>query len=147
LRFSLDFSEHWAALWALGFLIVNGTFLRYGYAASTDMLAVFFQSACLFAALGARGRWAPFLSGSPRHSQVLTRYNAIYLVPVLIAAVIWRSASVSKTRPRAGHRGGFPVIVAPWAAFSVGKGNSGRGLIRGYAFYADDHGSGMSRTR
>ena len=128
-------------LWALGFLIVNGTFLRYGYAASTDMLAVFFQSACLFAALGARGRWAPFLSGLAAALAVLTRYNAIYLVPVLIAAVIWRSASVSKTRRVLATAAGFLVIVAPWVAFSVGQGViPGEGLIRGYAFYADDHG-------
>ena len=132
-----------AGLWVLAFVIVNPSFLRYGTAASTDMLAVFFQTACLFAALGSRRRWAPPLSGALAGAAVLTRYSAVYLVPVIALAPLWRR---EEPRPSAQRwlaiAAGFLLAVAPWCAFSMSHGViPGEGLVRGYAFYADDHGA------
>ncbi|HET9325535.1 MAG TPA: glycosyltransferase family 39 protein [Candidatus Eisenbacteria bacterium] len=131
-----------AGLWVVAFVLINPTFLRYGTAASTDMLAVFLQAVCLFTALGARGRQAPLLSGALAGAAVLTRYSSLYLVPILVVAQLWRRDEPGSWVRRAmASAAGFLLVVAPWAAFSVGQGViPGEGLVRGYAFYANDHG-------
>lgn len=131
-----------AALWAGCFLAINPHFLRYGYAASTDMLAVLFQSACMFSLLAARGRWAPFTAGALAGVAVLTRYSSIYLVPAILLIRFLEPDRTERGRRLAASAAGFLVVIGPWLALSLTQGVvPGEGLIRGYAFYADHDGA------
>ena len=131
------------SLWVLAFLIANPVIVRYGYAASTDMLAVFLQTASLFAMLAMRGSGAALVAGVLAGVAVLTRYSALYLVPGAGLVYGWMPPQDrSRGRSLAACAVGFLVVVGPWLMFSLAHGTlPGEGLARGYAFYAAEHGS------
>ena len=76
------------ALLAALFLATNAHFFHYGYAATTDAVALALQAGALWFLLAARGRRAMLGAGLLSACAFLTRYNAVYLLPAgLIAAL------------------------------------------------------------
>src|SRR5437773_2540588 len=63
-------------------LATNPYFVRYGYTASTDALALALQAATLALLLGGTGRRAAAAAGLVAALAFLTRYSAITLLPV-----------------------------------------------------------------
>ena len=104
-----------AGLWTLAFLAVNPVFVRYGSSMTTDMLATLVQAAALFALFGRHGRRAPLWAGVLTGVAVLTRYNAIYLVPAVLVSDAWRSPAGAGSRLRTGVRfaAGFAAVTLP----------------------------------
>ncbi|NOT35350.1 MAG: hypothetical protein HOP12_14495 [Candidatus Eisenbacteria bacterium] len=131
-----------SALWVLGFLVTNPTFVRYGYSATTDMLGTFLLVACVAATIAARGAIGAFLAGLLAGVATLTRYSAISL---LAGAWLVRGNPAPSTRPlhsTAAFAIGFLVLIAPWAALSISAGSvPGEMLVKGYGFYANSNGS------
>jgi Flp pilus assembly protein TadD len=131
------------AAWSLAFLVVLPGFVRYAAVASTDMLEVFFQAACLFALLGSRSKRAPLAAGVLAGLAALTRYSGLALLPA-IAFVHLRATPDARARNRALSlsAAGFLAIAVPWLAVSLSHGVvPGEGLARGYAFYARQGGA------
>jgi tetratricopeptide (TPR) repeat protein len=129
-----------AGLWVAGFIAVNPSFFRYGYSATTDMLAMFLQTACGFAMLGTRRRWAPALAGVLAALAALTRYSSLYLLPGAWACYGTPIASAGSRRGAslAWFTAGFLVVLGPWLAHSMASGVvPGETLARGYGFYGD----------
>ena len=141
-------------LWAVVLLAINPEFVRYGFSATTDMLAAALQGACLLALLGARGRFAPLVSGALAGLAALTRYNAAVLLPAGLACIAWPGAVASGThgtaasvpegaeRPRRMRAAalfllGFVAVLAPWLAYSLPQGQvPGAMLVRNFVYYA-----------
>jgi len=126
-------------LWAVVLLAVNSQFMRYGFSATTDMLALSLQAACLFALLGARGRFAPLVAGALAALATLTRYNAAVLFPAGLACIAWPGALAVASRKRAAllFAAGFAVVAAPWLIYSLGHGQvPGAMLVRNFVYYA-----------
>src|SRR5690349_22108270 len=65
-----------AALWGTALLAGNPMFLRYAFSASTDMLAVAWWSAGLFALAAMRGPRAPLIAGVCTALAAFTRYRS-----------------------------------------------------------------------
>ena len=135
-----------AGAWTLAVLATNPSFARYAYTASTDMLALFLQSASLFAMLAARGALAPWVAGALAGLATLTRYSGIYL----LAGTWFVSGMPSATRPAGRAAGaflaGFLLVVGPWLAYSLASGVvPGEQLVRGYSFYSNSGGSRFSQ--
>jgi hypothetical protein len=136
-----------AALWTTLFIAANPVFLRYGCSATTDMLAVFMESAAAWAILAAAGPRAPLAAGLLVALAALTRYSALVLVPAALAcSLLWPAPA----RPVAGRAGalrlrtvglfaaGFAVLVLPWLAVSLHAGHlPGANLVQSFSFYAD----------
>ena len=112
------------ALAAILFLATNGVFFRHGYGALTDAPAMMLQAASLTALLaGARSR-AALAAGMLAALAFLTRYNAIYLVPAGLIALLLGGARFER-RGRAAllFSAGFLVLVAPWMTYSIAQGS------------------------
>jgi tetratricopeptide repeat protein len=127
-----------AALWAVLFLAANAHFLRYGFSASTESLALAFQSAALLAALASSARFAPAVAGLLAALAMLTRYSAAALVPATLACYAWTDVVPAGGRRRAAalYLGGFAALTLPWTLFSLAQGHlPGEGLLRGYAVF------------
>src|SRR5262249_33658967 len=107
-------------LWAVVLLAINSQFVRYGFSATTDMLAICLAAACLFALLGARGRLAPLVSGALGGLATLTRYNALGLLPAGLLCIAWPGAVALGSRRRMGllFAAGFALVAAPWLIYS-----------------------------
>ncbi|TMQ60845.1 MAG: glycosyltransferase family 39 protein [Candidatus Eisenbacteria bacterium] len=76
------------ALLGVLFTATNAHFFHYGYAATTDALALMLQAGALYLLLASRGPRAMPGAGLLAAVAFLTRYNAIYLLPAgLIAAL------------------------------------------------------------
>lgn len=132
-----------AALWTMAFVATNPIFVRYGSSLTTDMLASVTQAAALYALFGRHGRRALPWAGALTALAVLTRYNAVYLLP----AALWSGAGTGASRPRATllFVGGFALVAAPWLAFSLWQGHvPGEALIHDFAFGAFAQGRGIS---
>lgn len=114
-----------AAFWTIAFLGANALFLRYGYSATTDMLAIALQAVTLHSVLASDGQLAPLRSGILAALATLTRYNSIFLVPTAITcyAGLAPSPVMSRRRAAALHLGGFALVAAPWVAFSLASGH------------------------
>jgi len=128
-----------AGLAAVVLLAANAQFVRYGFSATTDMLALGLQAACLCALLGARGRWAPLVSGALAGLATLTRYNAAVLLPAGLACIAWPGAVAGTSRRRVAllFVCGFALVSGPWLAWSIGHGQvPGAMLVRNFAYYA-----------
>ena len=115
-----------AGLVAVLFLVTNGTWLRYGYSATTDALAIALQA--LFAALLLTGESTPrrlFTAGLVGALAMLTRYNAVALLPAGLIVILARGAAPS-TLPRARAAllvvAGFVSLLAPWLVYSLSHG-------------------------
>ena len=76
------------ALLGVLFTATNAHFFHYGYAATTDALALALQAGAFYLLLASRGPRAMPGAGLLAAAAFLTRYNAIYLLPAgLIAAL------------------------------------------------------------
>ena len=112
------------ALVTIAFLAANPTFFRYGYSATTDMLAFFLETAALFAILAMRGAWAPLAAGALSALAALTRYSAVLLLPGAVACYAWLIPAEGRTKPRtvALYCAGFASVALPWLAFALRSG-------------------------
>jgi tetratricopeptide (TPR) repeat protein len=129
-----------AGVWSAAFLAANPVFMRYGYSATNDMLAIVLQGACVFAVLGGRGRLAPLAAGALAALALFTRYNAVYLVPGSLACYVGftRPAGLTRTRAAALFLAGLAVLALPWTVFSIRGGQVPAGsLFSNFSFYAN----------
>lgn len=128
-------------LWTVAFLGANAVFLRYGFSATTDAMAVALQTGAIFAMVAWQERRAPVLAGFLTALATLTRYSAVALVPAAIAIYLWRERPRGTSRRRAITEfvAGFGVLLLPWLAFSLARGHlPGEQLITHFAaFYAN----------
>ena len=125
--------------WAVVLLAVNPQFTRYGFSATTDMLALALQAACLLALLGSRARFAPLVSGALAGLAALTRYNAAVLVPAGLLCIAWPGAVAGASRKRAAalFLAGLAAVAAPWLIYSLSQGQvPGAMLVRNFVYYA-----------
>jgi tetratricopeptide (TPR) repeat protein len=128
-----------AGVWVVVLLAVNPHFARYGYSATTDMLAVALQSLTVAAVLLGRGGRAPLIAGLCAALAVLTRYSALYLLPAAIACYLWwPEPGRARGRAVGWFALGFAALVVPWAALSLAAGHMpGSNLIGSFSFYVD----------
>jgi tetratricopeptide (TPR) repeat protein len=112
-----------AGLALVALLAANPVFFRYGYSATTDMLATCLQAGALFALLTGTNERAPAWAGLLAALAFLTRYNSGVLLPaglLLIAA----GGTLHERRGRAAllFSAGFVVPVSAWVLFSFVRG-------------------------
>lgn len=120
-------------LFAALLLACNASWFRYGYAATTDALALVLETGAI--ALLFTGRGTPrrvLAAGAVAGLAFLTRYSAVALLPFGIVALLagWSDTSAADTAgsgtPR--RRGtllfvaGFLAPVVPWIAISLASG-------------------------
>lgn len=146
--------------WAVVLLAVNPQSTRYGFSATTDMLAIGLQAACLFALLGSRWRFAVLAAGALAGLAALTRYNAAVMLPAGLLCIAWPGALAGAvhagtgrgsaggaahgtTRPPSRKRAaalflaGFALVTAPWLVYSLSQGQvPGAMLVRNFVYYA-----------
>jgi len=124
----------------VGLLVVlviaaNPHFFHYGYAATTDALSVVIQAGALYLLLARGGARSVIGAGVLAALAFLTRYNAIYLLPAGIAAIV--AAGRPAAEPAAGgspraarvrdafrFTAGFFAPVVPWVLYSLAHGGS-----------------------
>uniref|UniRef100_A0A832I550 Glycosyltransferase RgtA/B/C/D-like domain-containing protein n=1 Tax=Eiseniibacteriota bacterium TaxID=2212470 RepID=A0A832I550_UNCEI len=113
------------ALAALAFMATNAFLFRYGYAATTDALALALQSAAFAALLLAGSPRAAFAAGLLAAAAFLTRYSGVWLLPAGLAAIAW-GGTPHAARRQAGllFAVGFAAPVAPWVLWSLAHGGS-----------------------
>lgn len=109
------------------FLATNTFWFRYGYAATTDALAVLLQAAGLWALLARPlDRRGAAVAGLLAAAAYLTRYNAGVLLPagLLTIALGWADRRDGTTRRGAAlaFAAGFAVLTGPWLAWSLASG-------------------------
>jgi len=113
-----------AALLAVLFLVTNAFFFRYGYAATTDTPAMALQALALWLLLARGGARAVGAAGMVSALAFLTRYNAIYLLPAGLIAIVGgavRGARAAAPAP-APHTGAAPEAPGPSASPAAGAG-------------------------
>jgi hypothetical protein len=135
-----------AAAWSLAFLAANPVFFRYGYSATTDMLATLFQAAALLALLGGTARAAALGAGLLAALAFLTRYNAVYLLPAgLLAIAVGGPPQGRRIRAATLYAAGFLIPVVPWVLHSLARGAGfSFQLHHDIAFEVYAHARGMS---
>ena len=108
------------------FLATNGTWLRYGYSATTDMLALALQAAFALA----------LCTGTPTTRRIagagvfaalayLTRYNGIVLWPVGVVVLLagWTGdATLDRRRGALVFSAGFLGVLVPWLGYALTHG-------------------------
>ncbi len=121
---------------AVLFLVTNNWFFRFSFSATTDAFANALQALALFTLLGfpdseaaaspaRRARFA--VAGIVAALAFLTRYNAVYLLPAGLVAILAGGAGAGA--PRRGRAAlafgaGFLVPVLPWVLFSLAHGGN-----------------------
>ena len=113
------------ALVAVALLACNAQVLRYGYAVTTDALALALQAAALYVLLSRKGGRALFAAGALAAMAFLTRYtHGVLLVagPVVILAGWSRTPREQRLRGTLQYLGGFAALVAPWIMYSLAHG-------------------------
>ena len=127
------------AVWLAVFLIVNPTFLRYGYSATNDMLSLALASLALWALFTGPGIARLALAGALAGLAALTRYSEAILLPGgALALALWPPKPSSRRRAVLAFAAGFAVIVLPWTVFSVAHhAIPGEPLFRYFSFYAN----------
>ncbi len=136
-----------AAAWTTVLLAANATFLRYGYSATTDAMALALQAGALHLALARRGRPRPLLAGVCLALAVMTRYTAAVLLPVLLLApaLVPPTAGRSRLRDALLALAGFALAALPFVALSLRQGHvPGELLFHNVAY--DAFASGRGRT-
>jgi tetratricopeptide (TPR) repeat protein len=105
-------------------LCANGTFFRYGYGALTDTPAIALQAAALYLLLARRGERAILAAGLVAALAFLTRYNAVYLLPAGLVAVLG-GGTFAERRGKAAllFTAGFFAPVVPWMLYSLARGS------------------------
>jgi tetratricopeptide (TPR) repeat protein len=119
------------------FLCTNDGFFRYAFSATTDTFGIAFQSATLFALLG-----APATASGTGHTGAvktrrfavagllaafafLTRYNAIALLPAgLLAILAGGTGAAQRGRAAVVFTLAFLGPVVPWVAYSLAHGGT-----------------------
>lgn len=113
------------ALVAVALLASNAQVLRYGYAVTTDALALALQAAALYVLLTRTGGRALFVAGGLAATAFLTRYtHGVLLVagPVVILAGWSTTPREQRVRGALQYLAGFLALVAPWWAYSLAHG-------------------------
>jgi tetratricopeptide (TPR) repeat protein len=114
------------ALLAVAFLAANAQFLRYGYAATTDALALAVQAGALALLLtGEPTARRVFAAGALAGLAFLTRYNAVALLPAGALALVLGWAGAPGGRRLRGallFAAGWLAPVLPWIAVSLASG-------------------------
>jgi len=128
-----------AGLWIVVLLAVNPHVARYGYSATTDMLAVALQSLTVAAVLLGRGPRAPLVAGLGAALAALTRYSALYLLAGAIACyLVWPEPGRTRGRAVGWFALGFAALAVPWTALSLAAGHvPGSNLFASFSFYVD----------
>ncbi|HEY2955662.1 MAG TPA: glycosyltransferase family 39 protein [Candidatus Eisenbacteria bacterium] len=107
------------ALLAALFMATNAHFFHYGYAATTDALALALQAGALYLLFAGAGRRATIGAGLLSAAAFLTRYNAIYLLPAGLIATLAGAAggeagaAAGARAPAPGAAGAKPQVAAP----------------------------------
>src|SRR5207247_6765591 len=97
---------------------------QHGYGAMTDALAIMLQSLSLFLLLTRAGDRALGYAGLVGGIAFLTRYNAVYLLPTGIAAILGGATSApNHRRATLLFVAGFLAPVVPWVIYSVSQGS------------------------
>ena len=111
------------ALAAVLFIATNGYFGRYAHSATTDTLANGLQAGALCLLLGSRAPRAALAAGAVAALAFLTRYNAVYLFPAGVVAIL-AGATLYPARHAALLRfvAGFLALVVPWVLYSLTHG-------------------------
>lgn len=131
-----------AALAGVALLAVNPTFFRYGYSATTDMLATGLQAAALWALLRGAGGRGPLFAGLLAALASLTRYSGLYLLPGGLIYLGFRRGAVDRVRTIGLFLVGFATLWLPWLMYSVAAGHwPGFALIRYFSYYARPDGT------
>ena len=137
------------ALFAALFMATNAHFFHYGYAATTDALALVLQAGAFYLLLAGTGSRALIGAGLLSACAFLTRYNAVYLLPAgLITTLAGVTGADAPSEPaaapgaeppnpppaarpfarRARHAllfaAGFFAPVVPWVLFSLAHGGT-----------------------
>lgn len=107
------------------FMAANAFFFRYGYAATTDALAIALQAASLFALLTATRMRGAAIAGLLAGLAFLTRYNAVYLLPAgIVVALAGGTRFPARGRAALLVAAGFALPVVPWVIASLASGGS-----------------------
>jgi hypothetical protein len=111
------------ALFAVLFLATNPVLFLFGYSATTDALALALQSAALTLLLARAGDRAALAAGALAALATLTRYNAVYLVPGGLLAILG-GGTLQPRRARAAWlaAAGYAAVIAPWTLFCIAHG-------------------------
>jgi tetratricopeptide (TPR) repeat protein len=127
------------ALAAAALYAVNTFVFRYGFSATTDAVSVALQSASLHLLLARRSPRAMVGAGLFAAAAFLTRYNAIYLLPAGLLAIVAGASpppeaaetdAAGRAAPRRPRRlvslarfvAGFVAPVLPWVLYSLAHG-------------------------
>lgn len=115
-----------AGLVATLLLASNAFVFRYGWAVTTDALALALEAGALALLLArAPGRARALAAGAVAGLAFLTRYNAVVLLPAGLVALLagWTDAPAAGRRALAWRFAvGFAAPVLPWIAFSLASG-------------------------
>jgi len=114
-----------AALVSTALLASNAQFVRYGYAATTDALALALQAGALALLLtGAPTPRRTLAAGLVAGLAFLTRYSAAVLLPAGAVALLlgWAGAAQGRRAAALRFSAGFLVPVVPWIAGSLLSG-------------------------
>lgn len=128
-----------AGAFALSLLLaVNPTFVRYGYSATTDMLAVALATAAIFTLPGRTGKGSPLFAGVWTALAALTRYNLLVLLPALIVAIVagWTGEAPARRRDLGRFLASSLTILGMWTVASLAAGHlPGEHLLRNPDFF------------
>jgi tetratricopeptide (TPR) repeat protein len=123
-----------AGLFVLAALCANPVFVRATLEAGTDVPAFALSLAATLLALSAASPRAAAAAGFVAGCAILCRYNAAFLVPAGLVAVVAGPGTAAGRAPRAGaYLLGVAIPLAPWLA--INRGISGSAL--GNANYAN----------
>ena len=119
------------AFFAALVLATNGQFFRYGYAATTDALALALQAGSLYLLLAVPRLGGALGAGLIAAAAFLTRYNAIVLLPVgVLTALLGGRRAVHEAPEKGSTRlreavaffAAFVVPVGVWLAYCLAHG-------------------------
>ena len=127
-----------AAFFVVALLVVNPTFARYGYSATTDAPGLALFSLAAWTLLVPGGRWRLAGAGVLAGLATLTRYNLVMILPAGILLLAAGAARAPRERGVAITKltGGFLLVVVPWTLASLAAGHvPGITLLRDPGFY------------
>lgn len=105
---------------AAAFMACNAFFFRYGYAATTDALAIALEAGAIYLLLARSSSRAILGAGLLASAAFLTRYNAIALLPAGLVALLAGGGLVEQRgRGALLFAAGFVIPVVPWVLYSL----------------------------
>lgn len=131
-----------AAIGMVLLLSSNPTLTRYGYSATTDMLATAWFSCCVVLWTTSERPGHALASGLLAALAALTRYNLIMLLPAGLCILAMRRSTDPSARGQRVSRflAGSALLLLPWTAVSLRAGHlPGEVLLRDLAFYRAAH--------